>query len=129
MQSNYAHPSLVYRRADDIRQCINSMKRELADLLVDSIDDHGHFPAEQVGKFANKIAHAEGRLEVALLLVHIEEEFGKDGISKEDLGRRLLMEAVRDPQDKWSGRDNDVRRSFNDGRREAIDDAVLEYIR
>lgn len=127
--SIYAHGKSAIERAQDLDGYVKALKRELADEIIDALAEDRYLPAEEITRKGGFIAEKEGALQVAYLLARVEENAGEAGPSYEDLSRVLLVEAVRSPQDTWSGRGNDVKRAFADGRRDAIDDAVLEFIR
>ena len=112
-------------RVESLRGYIKALKEDLARSIIESVETDSYFPAERIAKAANDIAEKEGALEVAHLVKHAED----NGASPETLTRMLLREAVRSADDTWSGRGGDVARSFADGRREAIDDAMMELIR
>ena len=125
MNSIYPYGKSAAERAQDLSDYVKALKRELADKITDALAEDTYLPAEQIAKAANRIAEKEGALEVAHLVKHAEV----NEVSKETLARMLLREAVRSADDTWSGRNNDVKRAFADGRRDAIDDAVMEFIR
>ena len=125
MNSIYPYGKSAAERVQDLSDYVKALKRELADKITDALAEDTYLPAEHIAKTANRIAEKEGALEVAHLLTHAEV----NEVPKETLARMLLREAVRSTDDTWSGRGNDVKRAFADGRRDAIDDAVMEFIR
>lgn len=100
---------------------IKALKLSLAQELIESANDDQYLPAERIAKIANEIAEREGALQVACLVLRLDEK----GASKEQAALALLREAVRGSDDTWSGRTNDVKRAFADGRRDALDDATF----
>ena len=102
---------------------IKDLRLDLASQLIASVEkEDAHFSTEHIAKYANTIAWFEGALQVAHLKARLEEK----GASKEERLSALFREAVRTTDDTWSGRTNDVRRAFADGRREALDDLQWE---
>lgn len=124
MNNIYERGKSAAERAQDLSDYVKALKRELADKIIDALAEDTYLPAERIARDTNAIAYKEGALEVAHLLKYAES----NEVSKDTLARMLLREAVRSPDDSWSGRNNDVKRSYNDGRRDAVDDAVLEFI-
>lgn len=124
MTNIYPYGKTAAERAQDLSDYVKALKRELADKIIDALAEDTYLSAEHIARTANQIAEKEGALEVAHLLKHAEA----NEVSKDTLARMLLREAVRPADDTWSGRGNDVRRAFADGRRNAIDDAVMEFI-
>lgn len=120
----YTYGRSATERVESIRGYIKALKEDLARSMIEAVETDGYFPAERIAKAANQIAEKEGALEVAHLVKHAEDH----GASPEALTRMLLREAVRSADDTWSGRTNDVKRAFADGRRDAIDDAMMELI-
>ena len=100
---------------------IKALKLSLAQELTASANEDEYLPSERIAKVANEIAEREGALQVACLALRLEEK----GASKEQTALALLREAVRGSDDTWSGRTNDVKRAFADGRRDALDDATF----
>lgn len=124
MSNIYPHGKSAAERAQGLSDYVKALKRELADKIIDALAEDTYLPAEHIAKATNRIAEKEGALEVAHLVKHAEA----NEASTETLTRMLLREAVRSADDTWSGRGNDVRRAFADGRRNAIDDAMLDLI-
>lgn len=120
----YTYGRSATERVESIRGYIKALKEDLARSMTEAVETDGYFPAERLAKAANQIAEKEGALEVAHLVQYAEA----NEVSKDALTRMLLREAVRSADDTWSGRGNDVKRAFADGRRDAIDDAMLELI-
>lgn len=114
------------RKAVEQRQgMIKALKLSLAQELAASANEDEYLPAERIAKIANEIAENEGALQVLLLRLRLEEQ----GAEKDQIASALLREAVRGSDDQWSGRANDVRRAFADGRRDALDDAQFDLYR
>ena len=106
----------------DLQSSIKVLKENLSNSLVEAVENDAYFPAEQIAREANTIAELEGALQVRFLQLKLEEK----NLSRQDSALALLREAVRSPQDTWSGRSGDVARSFADGRRDALDDAQFD---
>lgn len=125
MNSIYVTGKSAAERVENLREYVTLLKQALADDLMDSTKEGGrYFPSERIAKAANEIAVKEAELEVAHLIVSAE----RNEVSKETLAKMLLREALRSPDDSWSGRTNDVKRAFNDGRRDALDDANMDLM-
>ena len=98
---------------------LDEMKDALA---ADLAADPGAFDSERIAKAANAIAAQEGTIRVLAVLAKLKANYASD----EAIQRALLREALRVPDDQWSGRANDVRRAYADGHREALDNAMWD---
>ena len=114
------------RKSVEQRQgMIKALKLSLAQELTASANEDEYLPSERIASIANQIAENEGALQVLILRLRLEEK----GAEKDQVALALLKESVRGSDDTWSGRTNDVKRAFADGRREAIDDAQFGLFR
>ena len=77
---------------------------------------------EDLGQLVSSLAYAEGELSAYLNL----EKLQGLQLPREDLAVEVAYLLAQLPQDTWSGRLNDLRRSFNDGFREALNEAVQD---
>lgn len=105
-----------------LRDRARELRLDLAKQITDSVENDTYLSSERIAKITNQIAWVEGAQEVA----HLKARLDSNEASKEDMLRALFREAVRTTDDTWSGRTNDVRRAFADGRREALDDLQWE---
>lgn len=108
------------QQIETLQQRIADRKTELAQELTRSTTEGFYFTSENIAKAANDIAGLEGELEVIHLLNRLEANDAPVAVAT----RALLNEALRGAQDTWSGRGNDVKRAFADGRRDAVDNAT-----
>lgn len=92
-------------------------------LAADLAADPGAFDADRIAKAANAIAAQEGVIRVRAVVAGLKTNHASD----EEAQRALLNEALRVPDDTWSGRANDVRRAYADGHREALNDVMRDY--
>ena len=117
----YGSGKSAAERLAEVRYNLEKHKEVLADKLRASLTEDTYFPAFEISQRVNMIARIEGELQVAHLIAKAEENEWEH----EDFLCRLLTEATRSPDDTWSGRSGDVRRSYNDGLREALQEANL----
>ena len=86
------------------------------------VSAENYMSADNIAAGANRIADLEGQLHVLQLLARAQQ----NGASNEAMERILFREALRGPDDAWSGRGNDVRRAYADGIRRGIDEALWD---
>lgn len=101
---------------------LEKSKKSLALDIQDSLKDpEAYIESEELAKRVNSIAEAEGRVQVYAQLSSLHHR-----LEKEEFLLAVMSLLVRGPDDTWSGRGNDVRRAFADGRREALDEVVRD---
>lgn len=108
--------------ADHLTEAKERLAEMKAALAFDLTADPGAFDAERLAKAANAIAAQEGVIRARDLLASLEAR----NVSAEETQQAMLSEALRGPDDQWSGRANDVRRAYADGHREALNAAMWD---
>lgn len=64
-----------------------------------------------------RVAEAEAYLYTTTYAVHL---LNRGELTKEAIAVRLMFELTEASDDRWSGRGNDIRRSFSDGKKYAV---------
>lgn len=107
---------------DQLRDQENYLDQAKAKLAADLTNDSVVMNAEDIAKAAGRIAETEGRIQVLYSLSRAEQ----NQASEHKMREIVIQEALRDPDDRWSGRGNDVLRSKADGRRSLLDSALWD---
>ena len=106
----------------DAERRIEDRKRDLAKHLTNS-----EIPVDgrTIAREANMIAYDEGIARVASMMVSAR----KRELSAGEIKTALLDILARGADDNWSGRGNDVRRSYHDGMLDTINTVLLDLPR
>lgn len=98
----------------------SSLKRSIATQSKEFALQENFLAYEELGRLVSSLAYAEGELSAYLRLEKLQ------GLSRENFTIEVAYLSAQLPQDTWSGRSNDLRRSFNDGFRESLNGVIQD---
>lgn len=118
---------LCQQKYQTAREERDRRKRELSAKLVESLTDGeiSYMDSPAIGYATGQIAYKEGETAAWGRLSHIMHRVDVDEAGKMLLILRLAVQAT---DDRYSGRGNDVRRSYMDGWNEALTMAYEEMV-
>ena len=105
--------------AESVDRYIKSLNQEISDRKA-AINDMNHFDIESMPSQVDGLMVAAGKLAAFNIIKNSLPDSSLDRILS-----RLLGEALRD-DDTWSGRGNDIRRSYKDGFRAVVLDFRMD---